>query len=155
AITITASVGAAPTITLTNPPNAATFAPGATLPITAAAADSDGQVTQVEFFVNGVSVAKVGATPYATSFTLPSVGTYNIFAIATDNSGNHTASPTITVTGVAGAPPTVAITEPVNGAVFAPGTPLTVTANAADSDGNVRQVQFFVNGAPLGAPVTS
>ena len=47
-------------------------------------------------------------------------------------------------------PPTVAISSPANGATFSNLNPITVSANAADTDGTIAQVQFFANGQSLG-----
>jgi hypothetical protein len=52
-------------------------------------------------------------------------------------------------------PPTVSITSPTEGATFTSPASLTVTANAADSDGTVASVAFFANGAPIGTDTTS
>ena len=41
-------------------------------------------------------------------------------------------------------PPTVSITAPVNGASVVAGSTITISANAADSDGTVSSVTFFV-----------
>ncbi len=42
--------------------------------------------------------------------------------------------------------PTVSITSPSNGATFATGNTVAITANASDTDGNVTKVAFYVNG---------
>ena len=47
-------------------------------------------------------------------------------------------------------PPSVSITNPVNGAFFPPPASFTINANASDSDGSVARVEFFVNGASAG-----
>jgi chitinase len=46
--------------------------------------------------------------------------------------------------------PTVAITAPTNNASFAAGSTIQITANAADADGSVTQVEFLRNGASIG-----
>lgn len=51
-----------------------------------------------------------------------------------------------TPTPPANQPPIVAITSPANGQQFASGSAVTLSVNAADSDGSIKQVQFF-NGA--------
>jgi hypothetical protein len=47
-------------------------------------------------------------------------------------------------------PPAVAITSPANGGLFPPGTNITITVNATDSDGTVTNVAFYVGAAKLG-----
>ena len=56
---------------------------------------------------------------------------------------------------VANAVPTVSITAPVNGAsVMAPAT-VSITANAADSDGTIAKVEFFNGATKIGEDLTS
>lgn len=52
-------------------------------------------------------------------------------------------------------PPTVALTAPANGATFTAGATITATANAADANGTVAQVQFFRGGTSLGIDTTA
>jgi plastocyanin len=51
----------------------------------------------------------------------------------------------------ANAPPTVSILSPANGATFSPPASITFQVSASDSDGTITQVQFLLNGAPVGA----
>lgn len=52
-------------------------------------------------------------------------------------------------------PPTATLTAPANGASFNAGTNITVSANAADANGTVTQVQFFRGTTSLGIDTTS
>ncbi|HYM85795.1 MAG TPA: Ig-like domain-containing protein, partial [Pseudoxanthomonas sp.] len=52
-------------------------------------------------------------------------------------------------------PPTVALTAPANGATFNAGANITVSANAADANGTVTQVQFFRGTSSLGVDTSS
>jgi Domain of unknown function (DUF1929)/Bacterial Ig domain len=52
-------------------------------------------------------------------------------------------------------PPTVQITQPANGASFPFKSDITITANASDSDGTVRKVEFFAGTAKLGEAATA
>lgn len=47
-------------------------------------------------------------------------------------------------------PPTVTISAPTSGANFSPGSDITITANASDTDGTIAKVEFFVNGTKIG-----
>ncbi|MBK9138777.1 MAG: CHRD domain-containing protein [Verrucomicrobia bacterium] len=53
------------------------------------------------------------------------------------------------------AAPTVAITAPANNATLTAPAVVTITADAADSDGTVASVEFLNNGLPLGSDSTS
>jgi uncharacterized repeat protein (TIGR01451 family) len=52
-------------------------------------------------------------------------------------------------------PPVIVITNPVNGASFAAGADIVITANASDSDGTVTRVDFFAGATFLGAVASS
>ncbi|WP_394825873.1 chitinase [Pendulispora albinea] len=52
--------------------------------------------------------------------------------------------------GGGGSSPTVSISAPANNASFPAGTAITVSADAADSDGTVAKVEFFDSGAKIG-----
>jgi plastocyanin len=51
----------------------------------------------------------------------------------------------------ANVPPTVSILSPANGATFSPPANVTFQVSASDSDGAITQVQFLLNGSPVGA----
>lgn len=53
------------------------------------------------------------------------------------------------------APPTVAITSPADNSKGNPGTPITLSATASDSDGTVASVQFFDGSTAIGAADTT
>ncbi len=46
-------------------------------------------------------------------------------------------------------PPTISVTSPKEGAVFTAPASIAISANAADSDGAVRQVDFYAENAPI------
>jgi len=74
-----------PTVTITSPTNGAIFAAPATLTIQVSATDTDGTISQVQFFTNSASLLIDTAAAYeATAANLPA-GTYNLLAVATDN----------------------------------------------------------------------
>ncbi|OON66039.1 hypothetical protein B0919_22645 [Hymenobacter sp. CRA2] len=52
-------------------------------------------------------------------------------------------------------PPTVSLTSPTSGATFAAPASITVSANAADANGTVAQVQFFNGSTSLGIDTSS
>ena len=84
---------AAPTVSITNPPPAGTLlaAPGK-IHLQATATDSDGTVTNVEFFLNGASLLWDTTPPYAATFNDLAPGHYTAFTRATDAAGATTTS---------------------------------------------------------------
>jgi hypothetical protein len=119
-----------------------------------AASDPDGTVALVEYFWAGTNkIAEATVPPFnAVWFNAPS-GSNALVAVATDNLGaSVTSAPVFFVLNTA---PTVAITSPANNSGFRTGTNVLVNATAADSDGTVTQVQFFVEGVLLEIDVTA
>jgi hypothetical protein len=151
AVNVTVSGGTAPSVAITAPSNAATLGVNVPQTVTATATSSTGFIASVQFFLNGAPLATDTSFPYSAAWTPGAVGSYTLTARATDNLGNITDSAVVAVTVSASAPPTVSITNPATGSSYTVGTPLTVAANAADPDGSIAEVRFFVNGVPLGA----
>ncbi len=92
-----------PRVALIAPPDGSTFPLGADIKLAAAAGDSDGHVTQVEFFANDESLGVV--TPgddhagllerlYELLWAEAGVGSYELVAVATDDDGASTRSET-------------------------------------------------------------
>jgi PKD repeat protein len=82
------------------------------------------------------------------SFTYTQSGPRTVGLRVTDQQGaSDTAEVTITVQNT---PPSVNITSPSEGATFATGADIPITAAASDSDGSVQKVEFFRDGVKLG-----
>ncbi len=159
AVSITASVGSVPVISISSPSSGNIFIPGAELILNASANDPDGLITQVEFFVNDASVGTASAAPFQVNFSLPSSGVYFFKAEATDNAGNVTISSSVVVT--AGPPdnssPRVILDHPlpigggdtVNDVSVA--SSMFLNATAVDPDGFITEVRFYANNQLLGS----
>ncbi|HXC03254.1 MAG TPA: Ig-like domain-containing protein [Bacteroidia bacterium] len=148
------AVNTPPTVSITSPTNGSSFLTGSVIAINATAADADGSVTQVEFFVDGVSQGVKTAAPYTVNYT-GTAGTHVLTAKATDNSGAVTTSTAVNINVANNLPPTVSITAPANGANYLVGDVVTIDATAADADGTVTQVEFFVDGTSIGIKTTA
>lgn len=81
-----------PTITVTSPAEGATFTTGTPILITADANDTDGTVTQVEFFVDGTSIGIDANAPYEANYTGQIPASHVLTATVTDNEGQSTTS---------------------------------------------------------------
>ncbi|MFZ4411705.1 MAG: Ig-like domain-containing protein [Bacteroidales bacterium] len=92
---LTGTYNVAPIVSITSPSNNAYSYSGVATPITAAASDLDGTVTQVEFFVDGSSIG-VSTSTYTVNYT-GVTGTHTLTAIATDNDGYTTTSSPVTL----------------------------------------------------------
>jgi hypothetical protein len=155
---VTVQGNSPPTVALTQPSDGATFTAPATMNLAASAADSDGAVTKVEFFNGTTKLGEDTTAPYTFAWSGVAAGNYSLTARATDNLGGVTTSVASRITVSPPAPsnalPTVAITSPADGTVFAWKPTITITATASDSDGTVTKVEFL-DGATVLATDTS
>src|SRR6266404_2709857 len=92
------ALNAAPTVSLTSPPNGASYSAGAPITLTAAAADSDGTITKVEFFAGTNLIGTVTQAPYTFDWINAPSGNHAFSAKATDNLGAATTSSPVNVT---------------------------------------------------------
>jgi hypothetical protein len=81
-----------PTVTIATPAQGQVSQPGATVSLTANAADPGGSIARVIWFVNGVNMGQATSAPYALDMAPITVGNYTVVAIAVDNVGGMTAS---------------------------------------------------------------
>lgn len=156
--------GSGGSVTIGNPPTVAVTTPTASTQVpvnrpvflAATAADTDGNIVSVQFFVNNQSVGTTMTYPYTGTWTPTALGTYAITAKATDSDGNNVTSAAVTVAVVDPAPnlPTVAITDPADASSILVGTAQVLRATATDAVG-VTSVQFFLNGQPQGSALTA
>jgi uncharacterized repeat protein (TIGR01451 family) len=150
------TVNSPPSVSVTSPAYGAQFMPPANINLTANATDSDGNISQVNFYANGSLIGAgtpTGSNQYSFTWSNVGFGSHSITARATDNSGTTTASGAINIT--VNSPPAVSLTSPVNGAAFAAPASVTINANASDNDGSVAKVEFFQNSVKLGEDTTS
>jgi len=140
------------------PTNNAAVPAGALFSVTAIAINGTGPYT-VEYFTNSgagntlfASAGTRGTAPYPVSLGPLPVGTYGIYAAATDNAGVSTNSVTNTFSVVD--PLTFALTAPLDGATLGYTTPVSATATVSGGTAPYR-VQYYLDDAASGPPVTS
>ena len=147
-----------PTVALTAPAHNSSGTAGVPIGLAANASDSDGTITGVEFFENGVKIGVTDTTsPYAVSWTPATLGARTLTARATDSSAATTTSVAVVVTVSAPSsdaqPPVANLTAPGHLASGLAGT-LSLTATATDNVG-VTGVEFQVDGVQIGSTDTS
>lgn len=116
-------------------------------------------LVQIQSAVNGMqrwlpfdSTANYSATAVSTQ---PATGLpYGPAWVRVFVNGIYSDAKPLTLTKVI-VPPTVAITAPAAGANFGAPASITITANAADSDGTVTKVEFFQGSTSLGVDTSS
>lgn len=151
-IAISVANNQAPTVSISAPSSAIT---GTSVTFTATASDVDGTIAQVQFYVNNVSVGIDNTSPYSMAYTTTLGSGQLVKAIATDNLGLTGMSTNATMNVVNNNPPTVSITAPNSSAAYIAPAVVTINATAADNDGTITQVEFFVNSVSVGVDNTS
>ena len=150
-VAITVANNQAPSITVSAPASAVV---GDAVSITTTTGDVDGTVSQVQFFVDNVSIGVDNSAPFAMNWTAV-LGNHTIKGTATDNRGATTTSSSVSITVVNNVPPTAAITAPTSGATYTAAQVVAIAAAATDPDGTVAQVEFFVNNVSVGVDASS
>lgn len=144
-------VNEVPTVTLTSPSASASITAGDVVNLAADAADTDGSISKVEFFVDGALVGTSTAAPFTASWTATE-GAHEFSTKAYDDKNAVSVASTVTLTVNAGQPgneaPTVDVALSATSVEL--GATVTVTANAADADGTVAKVEFFAAGSLVG-----
>jgi hypothetical protein len=128
------------------------FVVGGSTTFTASASDSDGTVSSVSFYVNGVLQTTDTTSPYSTTWSPLSAGSYTITAIATDNQGATGSSNSVSVTVTAAVVP-LTVTLAASPATFTQGQSTTLTASVTGTP-NSSGISFY-NGSTLLSSDTS
>lgn len=103
-VPVNPGVNLPPTVSLTSPANNATYTAPASIALSANAQDSDGTITQVDFYNGATLIGTVTTAPYNATWAAVPASSYTITAKATDNLGVSTTSAPITVTVQPAAP---------------------------------------------------
>ena len=96
-VTLQISANTAPTVTLTAPAVNSNLPVGTSVTLEAAATDTDGSITKVEFFVDGVLAGTDTSSPYQYNWVSNTLAIYSLTAKATDNAGSVTTSEAVSV----------------------------------------------------------
>ncbi|HRE82027.1 MAG TPA: Ig-like domain-containing protein [Opitutaceae bacterium] len=153
-------IGSLPVVSLASPLNSTALRipdyvanSNAFIPIDVVASDSDGTITKVETYVDGVLLGTDQQFPYTFEWRPQAIGTFKIVSLAFDDKNNVVASAPSQV--IISAPPTVTITQPSDTSTLPAGAPANITASASDSDGSVISVQFFADDVLIGDDTTA
>lgn len=90
-------VNATPSVSITSPANGAVFGAPATITINANATDSDGSVSNVEFYNGTNLLGSDNTAPYSFTWSGVAVGSYSITAKAYDNAGASSTSAAVAI----------------------------------------------------------
>lgn len=145
------------TLFLTAPTNGALFVAGAAVPASAAVLNGAAPHT-VEYFVNGgggyATMGSSATPPFSVNLGPLAAGAYHLYAVVTDSTAVPLSTNSVTNIFTVADPITATLAGPANGASFDNLTP--VTGAVSVSGGNAPySVQFFLDGAASGSPLTS
>jgi hypothetical protein len=143
-----------PTVTLTSPANGSALVAPATITAAATAADSDGSVTMVRFYRNGVLSGSDSTTPYSIAWTNLAAGSYAVVAEAVDDAGAATRSAAATVSVTAAPAPSPSpspsgegpigyIISPSNDSTLIRPDDRLIEAIVTDHQSAITRVQFY------------
>jgi len=156
-VTVGGTTNQPPTVSLTSPSSGATFTAPASIAIAATASDSDGTVSQVDFYQGSTLLGSDTTSPYSYTWGNVAAGSYSITAVARDNDGatRTSSAASVTVNSASNQAPTVTLTSPAAGASFTAGANISLSATASDSDGTVARVEFYRGSTLVGTDTSS
>jgi hypothetical protein len=88
----------APAVSITSPPDGATFPAKSVVALSATATSQYSSVSYVQFYNGTTLLKKVTTSPYTYNWSKPAAGTYTLTAVATDAQGLQTTSAPVSVT---------------------------------------------------------
>lgn len=142
-----------PQVTITAPTDGQVVLAGSNNEITANASDSDGMVTQVEFFANNALLGVVTQAPYSVTWNATLIGANQLKAVATDNDNNTSES--VVNVNVSDKDLVISLTSPSSGQTVGLGKNLALSADATSLTSGIKQVDFMVNGAVVATDTTA
>lgn len=142
-----------PQVTITAPTDGQVVLAGSNNEIAANASDSDGTVTQVEFYANNVRLGVVTQAPYSVTWNATLIGANQLKAVATDNDNNTSES--VVNINVSDKDLVISLTSPSAGQTVGLGKNLALSADATSLTSGIKQVDFMVNGAVVATDTTA
>ena len=162
-ISATALPNIPPTTSVVNPVDGDAYLTPQTIVISANAADSDGSIASVEFYQNNNLIGTVGSSPYSLSWTIPSMGSFQLATRAIDDVGDAVYSTPVNI--VVGNNFTVSkrisngdddVEEGVNGTVYTNSSELELVYDSFNSQGDQTVgLRFRDITVPNGAIITN
>ena len=137
-----------PVVGIDSPASGTTAVQGEVVKVTVSASDPDvgDSISKVELLLEGAVVDTDVSAPYEFNWTAATAGPNVLTARAFDSKNDNAVSSAVTVNVTPGnQSPTASVTSPAAQAQFAEGATVAITADAADSDGTVASVEFFVD----------
>ena len=136
-----------PVTAIVHPHNGATFEMGEVISFEAIAASAGSNITRLEFLDAEQVIASIGKAPYEFNWEGATLGEHLLRARALDELDQEAISGVIQISVVEpNRLPIVEIIKPTDGAEFITPADILIEASASDADGEIIQVEFFING---------
>ena len=129
-------------LALNPPPNNGLYLFGAPIVLGAATVATANPVKSVSYYGDSTLLGTVAAPPYTFLWSNAPPGIHQVTVQATDTVGLSGVSFS-TLEVLRDLPPTIYLTSPSVGQVFAAGQPITITAGASEAGGVVQRVDFY------------
>jgi hypothetical protein len=142
-ITVNVITNLLPTVNIIAPTTGVTLLASTPTIIKAIANDGDGYVTRVEFYHGAILLGADSSAPYLYTWNNLPLGTHPVIVKAYDNRNAFRYSDTVKIKIVANALPMVTITKPMDGNAFIAPATVYLKANAGDTDGSIKRVNFY------------
>ncbi|MDE3066982.1 MAG: hypothetical protein KGJ60_05450 [Verrucomicrobiota bacterium] len=144
-----------PVVEMTSPTSGETFVTPTNIPLSAFADDSDGQITNLEFFAGTndlgrglFQVGPQGTFYWSLAWAYPRPGVYALTAVATDNGGVSTTSAPVDISVLS--PSVVNIINPTDDQSFYAPTNIPIQVGGLDDWNRITNVEFFAGTNSLG-----
>lgn len=136
-----------PTCVITSPSELLTYEKGSALEVNVAADDTDGNVFEVRYYMDGIQEGTDKDSPYSYAFETGEleVGSHTIKATAVDTDGAKTSDSVEVVINVI---PGCRITYPFDDSYFTSGDDIEIIVSASDAEKNsktVTKVDFYID----------
>ncbi len=142
----------APSVTLSDP---GALTAGQVVTLNAVASISSGTVSNVEFYNGSTLIGTDTSAPYSLNWTPSSAGVVILRAVANGAGGSAATSYVKVTIAAAPVPPTVSISSPSSSTNFEPGSSISISATASDTDGSISRVDFYSNGNLISSKTSS
>lgn len=141
-----------PGIAIIAPGQNTVFGAGSNITVTVTISDFEQAITRADLIANGSVVASIAhppaGVPVGIVWTNPPPGSHLLNAAVTDSYGATNIASTVSI--FINLPPTVELLAPTNGAIFTTDTPISLQAQASDSDGTINSVVFMNHNSAFG-----
>ncbi|MBU6953095.1 chitinase C-terminal domain-containing protein [Hahella sp. HN01] len=144
-----------PSVTLTAPKSGSEYAVGDNVVLSADASDEDGSIAKVTFMVDDKVVGEDDSAPYSVEWKAE-LGDHTVSATAVDDDDADATSVKASIkvsdddTPPDNQAPTASVTSPKAGEEFNVDDNVNISVDAADADGSVSKVEFYVDNALIG-----